>query len=178
MASDGAGCITWLLHSSGQYKWCRLVFPLAQRTAQAAGSAITYAKRYTTSAMLGIATGEGEDDGNEATRDAPKDEGKREAPRQQAAKTSRTEEAKAKLAAAAKPEETPGSWKRIVEFGALHGMTEEEVKTHAEPFLQGRKKVLLADETDITQSIARTHKRIVGDPKGVHVAPEQAEAPF
>jgi hypothetical protein len=57
---------TFLTHTSGQY--LESVYPLrpVQDTPQAMGSAITYAKRYTYSAILGMATGEGDDDGEVA----------------------------------------------------------------------------------------------------------------
>lgn len=68
-SEDGSvGVETMILHNSGQY----IVFEpfymkLAKNDPQAAGSAITYARRYALNAVLGIA-GEDDDDGNEASR--------------------------------------------------------------------------------------------------------------
>jgi hypothetical protein len=47
-----------------------LVVPVAQRSAQGLGSALTYARRYSLSLACGIAADE-DDDGNAATKDAP-----------------------------------------------------------------------------------------------------------
>lgn len=55
--------VTLLAHTSGQ--WIKSYFPLnpASLTSQAIGSAMTYAKRYSLSAMLGIVSDEEDDDG-------------------------------------------------------------------------------------------------------------------
>ena len=64
---NGAVITTMLLHASGQ--WLSTELPIkageADNAAQAMGSAITYAKRYALTAMLGIASEE-DDDGNAA----------------------------------------------------------------------------------------------------------------
>jgi hypothetical protein len=59
-----------LIHSYGEWIRDRCVFPVAQQTAQAYGSAITYARRYALAAMVGIAPDE-DDDGNGATSMTP-----------------------------------------------------------------------------------------------------------
>jgi len=57
---------TTLLHSSGEYRVSEpCSWPVPAPTAQALASSITYGRRYSLSAMLGIATED--DDGNEAT---------------------------------------------------------------------------------------------------------------
>ena len=57
--------ITTLMHASGQFM--RSVFPLAQQqNMQAFGSALTYAKRYSLSAIVGISSDE-DDDGQAAS---------------------------------------------------------------------------------------------------------------
>lgn len=77
---------TTLLHSSGQWLASDCVLnsnaAKAKNPAQAAGSAITYARRYGLAALVGIVTDE-DDDGNacEAHRTIPS---KQQAPRQQA----------------------------------------------------------------------------------------------
>lgn len=60
-------CTTRLIHASGQ--WVESVLTVAPRKAdaQGIGSAATYARRYTLSALVGIATAENDDDGNEAS---------------------------------------------------------------------------------------------------------------
>lgn len=68
-SASGAGrvcIITMLMHSSGEWMKSECDFPVGQQTAQAYGSAITYARRYCGQAMLGIAPGE-DDDGNAAS---------------------------------------------------------------------------------------------------------------
>ena len=65
-AEDGSWMlVTTLAHSSGQ--WMRSCMPIiTQKTdSQSLGSAITYTKRYSLSAMVGVSTGEGEDDDGE-----------------------------------------------------------------------------------------------------------------
>lgn len=61
------GVETLVLHNSGQYILCEPYFlPLAKNDAQAAGGAITYARRYALNAVLGI-SGEEDDDANQAS---------------------------------------------------------------------------------------------------------------
>ena len=57
---------TTLLHESGEKISDTLVLPVAQPTPQGYGSAITYARRYSLSAMVGVAA-EADDDGNAAS---------------------------------------------------------------------------------------------------------------
>lgn len=63
--ADGAGAVTMLVHSSGEWTSSTLILPLSKRDAQGAGSAITYARRYALAAICGIAADD--DDGNGAT---------------------------------------------------------------------------------------------------------------
>jgi len=63
----GACIITTLVHSSGEWISGRLTLPVSKADAQGYGSAITYARRYGLSAILGIAADD-DDDGNAATR--------------------------------------------------------------------------------------------------------------
>lgn len=67
--TDGAGgwlLITRISHSSGQ--WYESEFPIQSKdqTAQAFGSAVTYAKRYAFAAMVGVVSGDEDDDGESA----------------------------------------------------------------------------------------------------------------
>ena len=65
---DSVVVTTMLIHSSGQWvrDFCR--FPVAQRTPQAYGSAITYARRYTLAALVGVAADDEDDDGSAASK--------------------------------------------------------------------------------------------------------------
>lgn len=64
------GLITKLIHAeSGQWQASLLMMPLPKADPQGYGSAITYARRYAISAMLGIVTDD--DDGNGAREDDP-----------------------------------------------------------------------------------------------------------
>lgn len=61
------GVETLLLHSSGQYIHYDAIYMKPEKnTPQAIGSAITYSRRYTISAIFGITSDE-DDDGNQAT---------------------------------------------------------------------------------------------------------------
>jgi hypothetical protein len=73
---DGEGTVTMttlLLHESGEWMlFPPASIPLQAHTAHGYGSAISYLRRYTTQACLGISIGSDDDDGNEATAQAPK----------------------------------------------------------------------------------------------------------
>ena len=77
---------TMLIHESGE--WILLPpasIPLQAQTAHGFGSAISYLRRYTTQAALGISVGlSDDDDGNEATAQAPKKAPKKRAPKKKA----------------------------------------------------------------------------------------------
>jgi hypothetical protein len=63
----GIAIETTLLHSSGQFITSRYVMPVKNSTdAQAVGSAITYARRYALSAMVGVAPADDDDSNNAA----------------------------------------------------------------------------------------------------------------
>lgn len=66
-APRGHICVsTWLLHSSGEWIRSELQLPIEKPGVQGAGSAITYARRYALSAIIG--TSPEDDDGNHAQR--------------------------------------------------------------------------------------------------------------
>ncbi len=67
-ADNGIAIETMLLHSSGQWIKSRYTMPVSKLDAQAVGSAITYARRYALSAVVGIAPED--DDGNAAAKTA------------------------------------------------------------------------------------------------------------
>jgi hypothetical protein len=75
-----AGVITRIVHKNGWSTESRLILPLKDQSPQAVGGAITYARRYSLAAVVGIAAEE-DQDGNDA-------EGKRpvESPRPSVAK--------------------------------------------------------------------------------------------
>jgi len=50
----GIGVVTRLLHESGEWLECGFTLPMSKLDAQAAGSAITYARRYALQSMAGI----------------------------------------------------------------------------------------------------------------------------
>jgi hypothetical protein len=62
---------TMLMHASGQFIGECLVLPTTSNTAQATGSAITYARRYALMALVGAAAAEDDDDGEAASRRPP-----------------------------------------------------------------------------------------------------------
>jgi hypothetical protein len=67
---NGVAVSTTLLHSSGEWISDRCWLPVAQKTAQAYGSAITYGRRYGLAALAGVAAEE-DDDGNAASAPMP-----------------------------------------------------------------------------------------------------------
>jgi len=64
---DGmAGVVTRIIHTSGESRESTLILPLRDQSAQGVGSAISYARRYSAAAVLGIASDE-DDDGQQAS---------------------------------------------------------------------------------------------------------------
>jgi len=89
--TDTAAIITThMIHSSGEWVKDRCYWPVAQRTPQGIGSAITYGKRYALAALLGIAAEE-DDDGNAASAHPAPESGARSAQRNASAKVGRAE---------------------------------------------------------------------------------------
>lgn len=66
--NDTVGVTTVLMHKSGESISGTLFLPVGQRTPQAVGSAITYARRYMLAAMVGVAPED--DDGQDAAKGA------------------------------------------------------------------------------------------------------------
>jgi len=65
---DGkAGVVTRIIHASGESRESTLPLPIKDQTAQGVGSALTYAKRYAISSILGI-TADDDDDGELASK--------------------------------------------------------------------------------------------------------------
>lgn len=64
------GIETTITHASGEWISGKLLLPVADNKAQAAGSAITYARRYAITAMLGLAADD-DDDGGMASQQRP-----------------------------------------------------------------------------------------------------------
>jgi hypothetical protein len=75
--SGGVEVETKLLHTSGQSLSATLGVPVDKNTAQGIGSAITYARRYGLSAMVGVCPDE-DDDGHAATQSNRRDDYQRE----------------------------------------------------------------------------------------------------
>ena len=61
-----AGVVTRIIHTSGDSRESKLILPLRDQSAQGVGSAISYARRYSAAAVLGIASDE-DDDGQQAS---------------------------------------------------------------------------------------------------------------
>lgn len=65
-AEKRAGVVTLMVHSSGEWFKDELMLPVVKEDAQGVGSAITYARRYSLAAMVGVVADE-DDDGNNAS---------------------------------------------------------------------------------------------------------------
>lgn len=65
-ADSGIAITTTLMHTSGEYIGGTLSLPMDKNTPQAAGSAITYGRRYAMAAILGMVSDE-DDDAEAAT---------------------------------------------------------------------------------------------------------------
>ena len=61
LIEDDFSLLTMLVHSSGQWISSRVKMPIMEQGAQAVGSAITYAKRYSFCSILGIVADDDED---------------------------------------------------------------------------------------------------------------------
>jgi hypothetical protein len=61
-----AGVVTRIIHAGGETRESKLLLPLRDQSAQGAGGCITYARRYSAAAVLGITSDE-DLDGNEAS---------------------------------------------------------------------------------------------------------------
>jgi hypothetical protein len=72
--NGGLMVTTTIVHESGQWISSSFEMPLEKQTPQAAGSAITYGKRYGVSALLALSTDE-DDDGAAASKPAQKRSG-------------------------------------------------------------------------------------------------------
>lgn len=68
-SDSGIAVVTMMIHSSGQWIRSRYTMPVSKVDAQAVGSAITYARRYALSSIVGIAPED--DDGNGAAEKPP-----------------------------------------------------------------------------------------------------------
>lgn len=65
---DGKGLTTFLMHESGEWISSTYEFPIKETTnPQAHGAGITYAKRYSLTAILGLNIGETDDDAESVT---------------------------------------------------------------------------------------------------------------
>ena len=67
-----AGCRTVLTHSGGAHMESTLLLPMAREDIHAAGSAITYARRYSLAALAQVPIGDSDDDGKAAMKSASK----------------------------------------------------------------------------------------------------------
>ncbi len=74
LAEPDGSVTTLLIHESGEYLKSTLLIPSMQKNPQQIGSAISYARRYGLSAILGLATDE-DDDGNAASGNKIEDKG-------------------------------------------------------------------------------------------------------
>ena len=67
---EHAGCVSRLMHVSGEWLEEECLLPVGKATAHAAGSCITYARRYSMQGIAGVVAEE-DDDGNSASNSKP-----------------------------------------------------------------------------------------------------------
>jgi hypothetical protein len=156
---------THLLHSSGESMESSLKVPVAQRTAQGMGSAITYARRYALAAMVGVAPDD-DDDGNAASQGQAPANGVRSAPRQQVSRSASAAKAELEKAVAAKVETLhkaggmpiqddakPTVWERILRLGKDAGHDEKTIGSQVRT-LTGKMKTSTLNEDDLKKFAA------------------------
>jgi hypothetical protein len=105
-----------IVHTSGQWIETMMVLPLAKKDAQAAGSALTYGRRYLLASLFNLATEEDDDDG--ASASAPDQSKRRDT---------------ASLTAI-----LPAQIKKATEFFGSFGASEENIKATVDKFTGGR----------------------------------------
>jgi len=151
---DGNTLVTMLIHGeSGESLFSYFPLICEKKTSQAIGSAITYAKRYALSAMVGVACDD-DDDGNEAARPhlgsyAKPQEKAKDAPAKADIATSDFETKKKELA------------ELIQDARGLGAITEEEANK-----LFKRVPVLVV-LTDLTKGIEYVSSKIVAHEKAL-----------
>lgn len=100
---EGRPCVeTMLMHSSGQWISSTLAVPVAKADAHGAGSAITYARRYSLMAIVNV-VGDEDDDGNQAVHGR----------QQEAADEDVIERAKNAIQKAEDADELNATWQKI-----------------------------------------------------------------
>lgn len=120
-STDGVYLETHLIHESGAFLTARLIMPVRQKdNPQAIGSALTYARRYSMSAMLSIVTEE-DDDGNAGAAGAP--------PRAAAPAPQTTRASLTAAAAPAPPRAEPAPATSQVWFGIIEKVLRREGMT-------------------------------------------------
>lgn len=70
-AGNEVGLETMLLHESGQFLSERFLMPVPKFDPQGVGSATMYSRRYALAAIVGVSSGDDDDDGESAMRDTP-----------------------------------------------------------------------------------------------------------
>ncbi len=81
---------TLLMHNSGEWIESELILNAGKSTPQSVGSAITYARRYSLAAMLGLVADD-DDDGNEANKEVGKKQQEKKAVAEKNHKTTKTD---------------------------------------------------------------------------------------
>jgi hypothetical protein len=120
----GVGVVTLIMHSSGEFiEMDPFILPMDKKTAQGAGSATTYARRYSLSAAFGIVS-DLDDDGNDASEYS--------APQQEEAISSKQ----------------VGLVKSLVKELAIHGKVEDSVIINS---LNAKLKTNIKDVTQLTK---------------------------
>jgi hypothetical protein len=145
--ANGVTVTTQLLHSSGEWIRDRLSLPVVQKTPQGFGSALTYARRYSLAAMVGVAAEE-DDDGNAASAkpQPPKQTAKPKPPLEEARKAAGAITS-SEMAKVSPPPIPP--WKRVADAGAGYNYDSAAISNCMEKVRPGKKgKDLTPEDAD------------------------------
>lgn len=179
---NGVTVTSTLLHSSGEYISDRCWLPVTQKTPQGYGSTITYARRYSLSALVGVA--QEDDDGNAGSAQTSAPAGQRSAPRQQAARKAAESKPDTKPAAGPASNPTgPGEdaeskvrsarvsqlWKKAKD----EGVTKEQWAQWAEMVLNAKKTQAELTESDV-DLLESAYPTLIADPEKASVIASEA----
>lgn len=141
---------TLLLHESGEWiEACPLTLRADKTTAQGAGSAITYGRRYAMSALLGISS-EDDDDGDQASKEESKKETKQKQENNSPEKPGNEEHETARKAMYAKAKELKFTDDQIKDYMAAWYNVDSTTKMTVEQLKDFRARLIKQVKENVT----------------------------